>query len=192
MQFPNWFDSYARGYFAAHLTALAGAPGLRFLQVGAFTGDASEWLLDRVLTGEGSVLVDVDTWHGSDEPEHDRLDFTEVERAYDERMAEAAVAGRLVKFKGTSADYFATQREPFDFIYIDGDHTAFGVLSDAVSAVRVLKPGGLLAFDDYLWKSGKTRFHEPAVAIDAIADVCGDRLRRTDSGLQVWFRKVGQ
>ena len=59
--YPNWFECYADRYFKAHLTPLAGLPGLRFLQIGAFTGDASLWLLTNILTGPGSTLVDVDT-----------------------------------------------------------------------------------------------------------------------------------
>ena len=37
----------------------------------------------------------------------------------------------------------------FDLIYIDASHYAPDVLSDAVLAFKLLKPGGILIFDDY-------------------------------------------
>jgi predicted O-methyltransferase YrrM len=200
-QYPNWFNQYADRFFAHHLTSLAGRPGLRFLQIGAFTGDATVWLFDYILTGRHSLLVDVDTWAGSDEPAHDAFDFADVEQVYDERTRSLIESGRLMKFKGTSLEFFRSRAvldglfDLFDFIYIDGDHTAVGVLSDAVHAYPLLKVGGLIAFDDYLWKSGKGRLFDPGAAIDVVADLYSDRLERLDAppgeqDQQVWFRKV--
>lgn len=197
MQYPNWFGHYADRFFEKHLTGLAGRPDLLFLQIGAFTGDASLWLFEHILTGPGSTLTDVDTWEGSDEPDHEHMDFAEVEQVYDDRTQAIAAPWRLIKFKGTSLDFFSCEPDLYDFIYIDGDHTAVGVLSDAVHAYPLLKPGGLIAFDDYLWRSGKGRLHDPGPAIDVIADLYSDRLVKLDDpvltgeqGLQVWFRKI--
>ena len=188
MAFPNWFAQYAQEWFTRHLSPLVGKPGLRFLQIGAFTGDATVWLLDNILTGDKSVLVDVDTWQGSDEPEHETFDWTEVKRVYEERTFGRSVHLRTVT--GTSEQFFSVApRGGYDFIYIDGDHTAYTVLNDGVSAYRLLKPGGLLAFDDYQWKSGKGDPHYPALAIDAITAIYAGRLDLIESGLQAWFRK---
>ena len=49
---------------------------------------------------------------------------------------------------------FFTLREidaEFDFIYIDSDHSPTAVLADAVLAWPLLKVGGVMIFDDYLW-----------------------------------------
>lgn len=194
LTFPNWFGHYANRYFGQHLAPMAGRPGLRFLQIGAFTGDATIWMLDNILTGNYSRLVDVDTWEGSDEPEHEPFNFTDVETVYDQRTSPYIKTGRLTKYKGTSLDYLQEAAAGFDFIYIDGSHTAADVLTDAVLAYPLLKLGGLLAFDDYLWQSGKGRLHDPGPAIDVIADLYSDRLTklvRDDlSDLQVWFRRT--
>jgi hypothetical protein len=192
MEYPNWFDVYARDYFEHHLLPLAGNPDLRFLQVGAFTGDASVWLADNVLTGAGSSLTDVDTWAGSDEPEHEKFDWADVERTYDANVWLCPVD----KFRGTSETFFRSvpARPLFDFIYIDGDHTSFGVLNDAVNAYHVLKPGGMLAFDDYLWQSHSgDPLDCPAPAVNAVKRLYKGRLEcLPDAGepAQVWFRKV--
>ena len=42
----------------------------------------------------------------------------------------------------------------FDWIFIDGDHSYGGVRRDTDIAKVKIKPGGLLVFDDYIFKSG--------------------------------------
>lgn len=39
----------------------------------------------------------------------------------------------------------------FDFYYVDGSHVAPDVMADAVLGWRLLKPGGIMVFDDYEW-----------------------------------------
>jgi predicted O-methyltransferase YrrM len=190
--FPNWFSQYAEGYFGAHLTSRAGQP-LRCLQIGAYTGDATTWLLANVLTHPESSLTDVDTWRGSRELAHDAIDFAEVEAYYDFRTKDARSSGRLRKAKGMSSSFFADLAEEtrYDFIYVDGDHTALGVMTDAVHAFAHLEVGGLLAFDDYEWTSGRGSIYEPKMAVDAFTAVTADRMERVAGGLQVWLRRIG-
>lgn len=66
----------------------------------------------------------------------------------------------------------------FDLIYIDGDHKVSAVLSDFLQANALLRVGGLLAFDDSHWPSGKQtlaiiRQHFP---YELVADKSTDRL----------------
>ena len=59
-------------------------------------------------------------------------------------------------------DMIATGEAPFDLIYIDGSHTAADVLTDAVLAFQLLRVGGVMIFDDYLWSM------EPALSVDPL------------------------
>jgi predicted O-methyltransferase YrrM len=186
LQYPNWFSVTAERPFSEHLRPFAGKPGLRFLQIGAFTGDASVWLLKHILTGEDCRLVDVDTWGGSQELAHEQFDWADVERTYNEK-----VCGLTDKWKTTSEDFFRrVTLQRYDFIYIDGAHDAYTCLNDGVSAYKRLKVGGLLAFDDYQWHSGRGLIHDPQPAIDAIGFIYGDRLEPVEIGSQAWFRRV--
>jgi hypothetical protein len=186
-KYPNWFEMTAKENFESQLMPLAGKLGLRFLQVGAFTGDASAWLVDNILTQKNSILEDVDTWAGSDEAEHETMDWSDVERTYDSRIA---FRPNVIKYKMDSREFLRSIEEPtFDFIYIDGDHTAEGVLQDAVLSWRLLKPGGIMAFDDYLWEDPRGIEFQPGWSIDTFIGAVKDESEVLLSNSQVWLRK---
>ena len=151
MNYPNWFAQTAQSNFTTHLTRYAGKPNLRFLQLGVYTGDASLWLCENILTDESSILIDVDTWQGSDEESHAEMDFSDVEKVYKKKVKNLSV----ISLVSDTVEYLIRQRnyfkDSYDFIYIDADHTAVSVLLDAELSWPLLKSGGIMAFDDYTW-----------------------------------------
>ncbi len=184
--YPNWFDGQ-RYHFENHLLHLAGKPDLKFLQIGVFTGDASIWLCENILTGEDSYLYDVDTWAGSDEREHEQINFEKVLEYYDQRISTLKSAARL---RMTSDDYFAGNHTiKFDFIYIDGDHTSHQVAKDADSAWKLLKSGGIMAFDDYLWGKGLQPELTPKPAIDRFLAKYTGEYELLSQDYQLWLKK---
>jgi predicted O-methyltransferase YrrM len=150
-EYPNWFAQTAQNNFTTYLSKYAGKENLRFLQLGVYTGDASVWLCNNILTDKSSILIDVDTWAGSDEESHAEMDFTDVERTYKEKINNLSI----VSVVSDTVEYLIRQRNNFmnsyDFIYIDADHTAVSVLMDAELSWPLLKSGGVMAFDDYTW-----------------------------------------
>ncbi len=80
MEFPNWFKGVQADLtFAKNLESLRGKP-IRALQIGAYTGDATEWLLQNLINSHpDSVLIDVDPWTGADEPAHPQMNWNSVE-----------------------------------------------------------------------------------------------------------------
>jgi hypothetical protein len=67
--YPNWFAVSGEWYFKRHLSPVEDRR-LNALQIGAYTGDATVWLLENYLLHPSSTLTDVDTWKGSDEEVH--------------------------------------------------------------------------------------------------------------------------
>jgi hypothetical protein len=186
---PNWFQNDGLKNFETHLKELGTRP-CRLLQIGAYTGDASVWLYNNVLYNyTDSVLVDVDTWEGSDEPVHHDMNWGTVEQIYDSKTAAARDNRQIVKYKGTSDSFFRNNVEWYDFIYIDGDHTAYGVIKDAVSSFEILKPGGIIAFDDYQWSAGLGLTKEPRIAIDAFYQIYSDKIEVLVNDYQFWIKK---
>ena len=62
---------------------------------------------------------------------------------------------RVTMHRMTSTEWFETKPEKLDWIYVDGDHSYHGCLNDLESALKVVKTGGLIMGDDYLWPSAK-------------------------------------
>ncbi len=189
-EYPNWFAVTAQGNFEQFLTPLAGKDDLKFLQLGVFTGDASVWIVENIFTGICCWLIDVDTWQGSDEPDHEPMDFTDVLKVY---------LLKVEKYKDVIETYRTTttwhlssvRREPsYDFIYIDADHTTVGVILDAELAWPQLKSGGIMAFDDYTWQhaSGDPRL-APQVGIDLFLHRHQSDYELLAKNNQVWIRK---
>ena len=177
MMFPNWFKDVEK-YFR-HVPK----ERLRALQVGAYTGDATLWLLNN---RDVERLHDVDTWAGSEEKAHESLDFKSVEDYYDSRTADI----RVVKCKMTSDEFFNINEQTFNFIYIDGDHTALQTALDGLNAFKWLETGGVMAFDDYLWNYNGNPYLEPKRGVDAFLEVCKGQYVLIESGYQVWIQKL--
>ena len=168
----TWFAQFAQHNFERLLPITP----LDVLQVGVYEGDASRWLLDnRAVTR----LVDVDCWDG---PPMSGVDYEAAERAYD-----AAIGGHplVEKVKATSDEFFRSNTETFDFVYVDGDHDPEQTRKDGVNAWRCLRPEGILAFDDYLWEHNGV---SPRAGIDAAMEGMPDA-EILQHGYQVWLRK---
>lgn len=190
MTYPNWFLAVkADRTFDKHLSYLKDKP-VKVLQIGAYTGDATEWLINNVLTHSDSTITDVDTWGGSDEPMHKSFDWNDLEKTYLDRHSDSIKSGKLVVKKMTSDDFFyeLPRDEKYDFIYIDGDHKASTVLRDAVNSIAHLNQGGLIGFDDYIWTMNKGLAYDPKTAIDSFYNCNKDILEIVELNTQLWVR----
>jgi len=176
--FPNWFQ-YTSPFFDRKCPDVP----LRALQIGTYTGDATEWLL---INRNIITIDDVDTWAGSEEDQHDSLDFSSVEQYYDSRFKNQS---KVIKNKMTSDEFFNQNTKTFNFIYIDGSHTALQTALDGLNAFKVLEPGGVMAFDDYEWREGGKPFLEPKRGIDAFLSICEGEIQILETGYQIWVTK---
>ena len=186
--YPNWFEVTAKQNFEKHLLQYAGRDYLEYLQIGAFTGDASVWLAENVLTGNSCSLLDIDTWKGSEEAAHESMDFTDVYKTY---KAKTAPYSEIIKSAiGDSSVYIQQLKQRYHFIYIDGDHTTVGVLLDAELSWQRLFDDGIMAFDDYTWghESGDPRL-APQVGIDLFLHRHQGEYELLAKNTQVWIKK---
>ena len=188
-EYPNWFAKSAIDNFATYLIQDAGLPNLKYLQLGAFTGDASVWLMENILTDPSSHLFDVDTWQGSDEIDHKSMDFDDVYSVYKEKVKDLAIASVAMR----TDEYLIRVREvfteSFDFIYVDADHTTVGVLLDAELSWPLLKSGGIMAFDDLTWGADLPPSQSPKAGILLFAERHKDEFDLIVANTQYWIKK---
>jgi SAM-dependent methyltransferase len=135
-----------------HLLPLV-ATGSRVVEVGVGFGDFSRKILDVVRPRE---FVAIDKFQLHDKPRWpaaaaDRgFDAASHEAFYRNRFRREIDAGILEIRKGLSdAVLEGLPDDHFDFIYIDAGHRHASVRRDVEAARRKIRPGGLMAFDDY-------------------------------------------
>lgn len=105
----------------------------------------------------------------------------------------AFLSKRLEKIKGTTVDIlmrFTQEGRTFDFIYIDADHRFDGVLLDTILSWPLLRGGGYLVWDDYLWTHPAIPHLNPKTAIDAWLTSRRDSIDVVFAGYQVCVQKI--
>lgn len=192
MRDPNWFYTLEIDkLFAKHLSQFKDKP-VNFLQIGAFTGNASKWLVENILTHPESRLVDVDTWTFL--PNIAGINSKEIEEKYNLQMQEYIQEGKVIKIHSYSSDFFSTNTDTFDFIYIDGDHSEEAVVKDGTNALKVLSSRGIISFDDYNMLDTYASFKEKIKVfyvkngINRL-DFTGCRVLEDENCWQFWIQK---
>jgi len=163
-----------------------------FLEIGCFEGRATCWFLENVLDEDGSMVC-IDPFTGS--MEHTDLNLSELYQQFTANVTEVKKPDQSLRVMPyTSYGALANlinERAQFDFIYIDGDHTAPAVLTDACMAWGLLKQGGIMLFDDYHWNpEGFTDRQKPKIAVDSFAFVFGDQFKVVHDGYQIAVQKI--
>ena len=185
----DWFD-----YNIPHITELMKLlpERKRFLEIGCFEGRATCWFLQNALADDGEMVC-IDPFTGS--MEHEQMDLSSLYKTFNQNVDEARKENQEVWIrKGGSYDMLAeliANQYMFDFIYIDGDHTAPAVLTDACMAWPLLKQGGIMLFDDYHWNPGNyNEYQTPKRGVDAFSHAFGDQFKVVHDGYQIAVQKL--
>ena len=162
-----------------------------FLEIGSFEGRSTVWIVENMMQGDGNITC-IDTWEGGEEHSDEDMGTVEERFTHNMRLLQTKKACGLSVRQGKSVDELATcitEGETYDFIYIDGSHTAPDVLTDACMAWPLLKKGGIMVFDDYMWGSPRDVLHRPKVAIDTFCNIFAETARIVHVGYQLVVQK---
>lgn len=150
----------------------------RVLEIGCFEGRSTCYVIEKLASRRDIELHCVDIWGGEfEERFHHNINLAKSKVKH---------AVKLVIHKGFSDKCLAKllaegKQGYFDFIYIDGSHQAPDVLCDAVMSFQLLKKGGVLGFDDYLWSEplsyGIDPIRCPKLAIDVFTNIYCRKLK---------------
>ena len=162
----------------------AGNP-LRVLEVGVFEGRSTCWLLEHFCKNEQSEITVIDTFSGG--IEHHGMDLKNLRQLFERNISTINSKARVKILQGYS--FMELSRlvsssggdEFFDFISIDASHQAPDVLTDCIIAFQLLRKGGVMALDDYLWSAEKAGsediLNSPKIAIDAFTNIFRRQMR---------------
>lgn len=141
----NWINSNI--YAWLNVLAPLRSQKFEYLEVGSWEGTSAYFMAHHFPQAQ---LTCIDTWEGSDEHISDARVQT-TEQKFDQNLS--PFMDRVTKKKGYSQHVLPhLPLGHYDVIYIDGSHYADDVLTDALGAWMLLKKGGIMIFDDILWK----------------------------------------
>ena len=175
----------------------------RILEVGSYEGKSTTFIVESLASLNDIEIHCVDSWEGGIEHKQGgyvESNMPEVETRFKHNMKIAMnKSSRTVKLKlhkGLSNKELPTlvandMQEYFDFIYIDGSHQAPDVLLDAILGFELLRIGGIIVFDDYLWQEplpgGTDPIRCPKISIDAFTNIYCRKLRIAKAPLNQLF-----
>ena len=174
-KFQNDWFSWNIPIFEKYLSHYIGQP-CHFLEIGTHEGRATTWLLDNILTHSLARIDSIDKF---------------IQDVLFENLEKTGSQNKITIHQNTSNKVLRTfPLEEFDFIYIDGSHNVINVLEDAVLSFSLLKVGGIMAFDDYLWNDLQNSDGTyPKPAIYAFLLIYHHKINLLYKDYQVWIQK---
>jgi hypothetical protein len=182
------FDSIGAYFSEAHVSY----PILKFLEIGVFEGRTSCWLLDNILIFAGDILHCIDP------------NLTKNGKYNLSFHPDKIIHYNEPSFKVLTAFNFS-ERGPFDFIYVDGDHNACGLLEDMILSWKLLRVEGIMLIDDYEMEATdpwhyvshpefkdnpRLRFTHPRIAIDAFLNIYRGQYDLIIDNYQIGIKKI--
>lgn len=200
-EFTNgWFETTAKNFWTKLLPE---EKPRRILEIGSFEGASTCFLIENA-SHDTLEIHCVDTWEGG--IENDSTQMPEIERRFLQNtkvasdLSQAAVT--LEIHKGMSNEVLPRliangKKGYFDLVYVDGSHQATDVLLDAVLAFQLVRVGGLIIFDDYLWKyfdnGNPNLVMSPKLAIDSFTNVYFAKVKLQPGPVsQIYARKISE
>lgn len=178
--FPNW----------AKLLKPFRSRRVRMLEIGSWEGRSALFFLNYL---PYSRLTCVDTFAGSIEHQQDAARnpqaarfLSDVQRLFDKNTK--AFRHRVEKVVMHSADALAElalKHRRYDLAYIDGGHRAVEAYTDSMLTWPLIERGGMVIFDDYLWKDMPDRLDRPQAGIDAFLAAVEGQYRIVHKAYQI-------
>lgn len=187
-QIPHYKSAYTGKYFSGNaphwmrLFSYLERPQ-NILEIGSFAGDSAAFLAE---TFKEASITCVDTWTGSDE--HSSIDFRAIEKQFDEVVAKHEP--RIRKVKDKSINFFLSQSDSYDLIYVDGSHYADDVIMDLIKAWQALRSGGVIICDDYVWQHYNRIQDNACAAINAFLELKRGSYKFIAVFRQLWIKKL--
>ena len=145
------------------------------LEIGCYEGRGTCWMLENMLSDTGTIIC-IDPFMGVDNGQADpTVRDSVLESRFNHNVNLSKKSTQTVSViptvSYTSLATLISSGAQFDFIYVDGSHSADEVLADAVMAFGLLKKNGYMIFDDYLWKAAPDSLDRPKMSIDAFVNM---------------------
>lgn len=167
----------------------------RVLEVGTHVG-ASTLYIARAMKSSGVhgkiVTIDITDVNNPRTGPWRRVGLSQAPKDYASQLD----VHNLIEFRtGPALNYMNNTKDRFDFIFLDGDHSAQAVYQEVSAATAILNPGGLILLHDY-YPEGRPLFPDGSLISGPYLAL--NRLMNENPGLRVmslsplpWTTKQG-
>jgi predicted O-methyltransferase YrrM/tetratricopeptide (TPR) repeat protein len=162
------------------------------LEIGTYAGMS---LIELIKLIPNSVGVGVDMWSNYNENKLlSVVDNYGVRQSFYSNIKQANLEDRItgIQIDSTTAliEFIRDERK-FDFIYVDGSHLLLYCYTDLVLSWHILEQGGILAIDDYLYKSDEGDvLQSPYEGVNHFLKLFEGRYKVLDIGYRVFLEKI--
>ena len=190
----DWFTNGLINF--EYAKAQMGTPPDSILEIGCHEGRSTCWMLENLLAQDGTITC-IDPFANeplsafkNDQPPAPNL----IEQVFCHNTDLVKAPDQTVRLMPTLSFYalaeLITEKAQFDFVYVDGSHSADEVLADAVMAFGLLKKNGYMIFDDYLWMAAADSLDRPKMSIDAFVNMFQKHIEVKLINYQLVIKKV--
>ena len=139
----NWFEKLAKDNFETVIKPLFQDKPINYLEIGCFEGASLLYMFKNVLTHTDSKATVIDPFDDFNHSYNQLQRFKDNLNDYHDRIniIQGYSQNELIKL----------EKDTYDVVYIDGDHSSSAAFIDAVLSFPLLKKGGYIVFDDYVW-----------------------------------------
>lgn len=179
----DWFEKHVRDWtgIVQSMNWPRSEP-LSVVEIGSFEGRSALWILNNLMVHPDSRTYCIDTFEGG--VEHSKRETEGLYERFQRNIAESPHAAKAEVRRGLSREMLVEllhEKVRADFVHVDGSHQAPDVLEDMVLSFRLLKPGGLMICDDYLWFMGgpgrEDLVDSPKLAVDSFTSTYIRKIR---------------
>ena len=190
----DWFDKNSRQNWDRIVPIINPK---KILEIGSYEGAAACYLIEKLGKNNFLEVHCIDTWEESDGLAKEEALIVEKRFDYNMQLAVNRSQNKTKYFKYKSQSHLVLSKiiadgvGDFDLIYVDASNYAVDVLTDAVLSFKLLKAGGILIFDDYLWAGDENIVYYPKIAIDSFTNVFSKHIKLIPAPLnQIYAVKI--
>jgi len=154
-------------------------PNIHYLEIGVSEGRSALWMLENILTHPTAKITCLDIFQ------------KELYERFKSNLVLSDCIDKAIVIKGKSQITLRSlPLNSYDIVYIDGAHSAPNVIADAILSWWLLKKGGIMIFDDYLWNQESHPETRPQMAIDAFLNIFAKELQIIYKKYQIIIKKT--
>ncbi len=185
----NWFRNRNLSTFRDYIYPHWSGRNIVYLEIGVFEGMSLVWMMQHILTSEGSRSVGIDPWLITSKISAERMREV-MDRAHHNLLPWRRTGAlntnqkRCTLIQANSGEalirmnrkgYAGIKKGTVDLCMIDGNHKSGATLDDARLCWPLLKTGGWLLFDDV--ENDKEKIHHVKEGLDMFLDEIGNEAK---------------